>query len=259
MMLESKRALKENKAPRAGELPRRVAGAWAVWALAAFVALAGLFSPNAPAPAAEHPGAAKSQAPPLSALELDLRQAAAAGDAKRTAALLKQGANPNSADSEGVTALMIALVGDVERVRAIAEKGVAGAWQKGLKKVIRAMRGDLATARALLDHGANVNAATPRGITPLALACLGGKRELVSLLLERGAEVDARAKRGETALMVASVAGHNPIVTLLLEHGADPTLQSEDGITAVVAAILGGHPDTAQLLTKASPSRSATF
>ena len=98
--------------------------------------------------------------------------------------------------AQAVILMMLAIVGDPERVRALAEKGLGAAWQKGLKKLVKAMRGDSASAAALLDGGAHVNAQARRGVTALALAALGGKPELVKLLLERGAEVDARATRG---------------------------------------------------------------
>ena len=198
-------------------------------------------------------------AAPLSAKDQALREAAAQGDAPRTRDLLKQGANANSVDEDGITPLMIAVVGNVERVRALAEKGLGEAWQKGLKKVVKAMRGDAATAAALLDGGAEPNAQARRGVSPLALAVLGGKPEVVALLLDRGADPNARATRGETALMVASVAGHAPVVKLLLERGADPLAQSTDGITPALAAILGGHPEIVELLAKGMEKKDATF
>lgn len=210
------------------------------------------------APAAAPPPVI-APAPQLSEADRALREAAAQADVPRVKALLKQGAGANSVDDDGVTPLMIAVVGDVERVRALAEKGLGDAWQQGLKKVIKAMRGDAATAAALLDGGALVNAQARRGISALALAALGGKPALVKLLLDRGADPNARADRGETALMVAAVAGHAPVVTLLLERGADPLAQSNDGITAPLAAILGGHPEIVALFAKSNKKPGATF
>ena len=192
-------------------------------------------------------------------LDRSLREAAAASDAARVETLLKKGADPNSLDRDGITPLMVSVVGDIDRVRAIAVKGIAESWQKGLPKIIKAMKGDPATAKALLKGGADVNAATPRGITALDLAALGGNPTLVTLLLDHGADVNRRAKRGETALMVASVAGQNQVVKLLLERGADPMAQSQDGITAVTAAMLAGNLETVQILTKAIKPKDATF
>jgi len=205
--------------------------------------------------------ASPTSAEPAAAAQLDrsLREAAAAGDSAKVEALLKQGADPNSVDSDGITPLMVSVVGDIERVRGIAVKGIKESWQKGLPKVIKSMKGDPATALALLARGASVNTATRRGITALDLAALGGNPALVTLLLDHGADVNHRAKRGETALMVAAVAGQNPVVKLLLGRGADPLAQSDDGITAVTAALLAGNMETVQILTKATKPKDATF
>ena len=192
------------------------------------------------------------------AADVDLRQAAAEGDAARTAALLQAGADPNSVDEDGVTPLMIAVVGDPERIRGLIRKGIGGDWRKGVRKAVKFIDGDPATARELLNGGAEVDRATPRGITALSLAALGGEVEMVRLLLEAGAEVDATAKRGETALMVAALAGHTEVVELLLAAGAEPTLQTGDGVTAALAALLGGHPETAQAIGKAIKARPGT-
>ena len=187
----------------------------------------------------------------------ELRRAAAEGDSARTAALLQAGADPNSVDEDGVTPLMIAVVGDPERIRGLIRKGIGGDWRRGVRKAVKNIDGDPETARALLDGGAGVDRMTPRGITALSLAALGGEVEMVRLLLEAGAEVDARAKRGETALMVAALAGHRGVVEMLLAAGADPTLQTEDGVTAALIALLGGHPETAQAIGKAMKARPA--
>jgi serine/threonine-protein phosphatase 6 regulatory ankyrin repeat subunit B len=192
-------------------------------------------------------------------LDRSLREAASAADAARVEALLKAGANPNSVDRDGITPLMVAVVGDMDRVHGVAVKGIGESWQKGLPKVIKAMKGDPATAKALIKGGANVNAGTTRGITALHLAALGGNPALVTVLLDGGADVNQRAKRGETALMGASAAGQNLVVQLLLAHGADPMAQSQDGITAVLAAMLAGNMETVQILTKATAPKGATF
>jgi len=195
----------------------------------------------------------------LSELDRNLREAASLGDAQRVKALLQKGAGPNSVDKDGITPLMIAVVGDIERVRGIAVKGIAESWQKGLPKVIKAMKGDAATALALIQGGAAVNAATSRGIKALDLAALGGNPALVTLLLDRGADANLRAKRGETTLMVASAAGHDSIVKLLLARGADPLAQSQDGITAAAVAMLAGNMEIVKILTKATTPKGSTF
>ncbi len=51
-----------------------------------------------------------------------------------------------------------------------------------------ALRGDVETARNLLDAGANVNEKDGRGRTPLHCAADANSPEMIQLLLERGAD-----------------------------------------------------------------------
>jgi len=81
--------------------------------------------------------------------------------------------------------------------------------------------GDTNVAQILLDHGANINAITVTGKTPLFKASEEGRLELVRLLLARGADVHIRSRKGQTAFQVATSNNHTHIAQLLLEHGAE--------------------------------------
>ena len=75
---------------------------------------------------------------------------------------------------------------------------------------------------ALLDAGADVNAATPDGVTALHIAAFDLANP--NLLLDRGAKVKVAAKRGETPLFIAAFRpGNAAVVRLLLSKGADPS------------------------------------
>lgn len=70
--------------------------------------------------------------------------------------------------------------------------------------------------------------------------------------LERGADVNAGSENGWTPLMLAVLRGSPAIVKLLLEHGADPNLatQSEENPsrTALAVAISNGRLEAVQAL-----------
>ena len=57
--------------------------------------------------------------------------------------------------------------------------------------------------------------------TPLLVACLQGHVDAARLLLDNGAEVDRATKKGTTPLAIAEERGHSSIVALL-EMEAEP-------------------------------------
>src|SRR6185436_1113955 len=75
---------------------------------------------------------------------------------------------------------------------------------------------------ALLEAGADANAARPEGETVLMTAARIGRVETVKALLARGAAVNAVEQWfGETALMLATAENHVAVVRTLIEGGAD--------------------------------------
>lgn len=66
---------------------------------------------------------------------------------------------------------------------------------------------DLSAVRALLDAGADPNAAGATGYTPFHLAASRGNRELAELLIDKGANERALIEDGRTAAQVATEHG----------------------------------------------------
>jgi cytohesin len=90
----------------------------------------------------------------------------------------------------------------------------------------------LATTRLLLEHGARPDAADSQGNTALHRACsVGGKAEHMLLLLQRGADVNARTHSGMTPLLLAARAGLPDAVAVLLQAGGDPRQANEHRAT----------------------------
>jgi len=158
--------------------------------------------------------------------------------------------------------------------------GLVGSGGGGLTALVFAAReGDIASVRALLDAGADVNQTTEYGWTPLLTAINNRNYGLAALLIERGADVNLANKGGWTPLYLATdnrnIEGgdypvpkpdrdHLEIIRLLLEKGANPnarirdntltrtifTMQwfFEEGATAFVRAAQSGDTPLMKLL-----------
>ena len=79
---------------------------------------------------------------------------------------------------------------------------------------------DLNALRAYIQSGANVNASSPYGETPLMHASSRGHPALLSLLLSLGADINTTSPHGYAAVINAAHSGHYDAVKLLLDAGA---------------------------------------
>ncbi len=158
---------------------------------------------------------------PLHGAGADVADAAKARDAVAVKALLKQGADVNGAQGDGMTALH---------------------WA--------AMNGDAALAQMLLSAGANIRATTRLGgITALHMASQAGYAQVVAALIAAGAETNAATATGATALMLAARSGNSDTVTKLIETGADINAKEKAfGQTALMVAAGLDRADVVRVL-----------
>ena len=122
--------------------------------------------------------------------------------------------------------------------------GLVGSGGGGLSALtFSAREGDLDSAKALLDAGADINETTEYGWTPLLTATNNRHYVLGKYLMERGADVNKANKGNWTPLYLATdnrniEGGDYPVpkpdmdhleyIKLLLEHGADPNRPAKD-------------------------------
>lgn len=164
-------------------------------------------------------------------------------DASTITALLNRGFDPHSRDPKGQTGLSAALRGESANAAAalVAHPGfdvnaLNDAGESPLMLV--AIRGQLDLARRLLERGAAVNLP---GWAPLHYAASGPATALVELLLAHGAEADAASPNGSTPLMMAARYGNERNVDVLLARGADARRRNERNLGAADFARLAGR------------------
>lgn len=105
--------------------------------------------------------------------------------------------------------------------------------------------------RQLLAAGADVNAVTTAGDTPLITASRDGFLEVVTELLVAGADVNAQTAHPNTALLWALERKRADIARLLIAAKADVHAVNRNGRTTLMLAADCGHLDLVQLFLDA--------
>ena len=157
--------------------------------------------------------------------------AAARGDVETVRSLVKQGADVNAAQGDGMTALhWAAEEGSLELAEVLI---YAGARVDALTRLgsytplhLASQWGHAAVVKALLAAGADANALTTTGgVRPLHFAAESGSVEAVHALVDGGADVNgAEQQWGHTPLMFAAAKNRAAAITALLQRGADPEI-----------------------------------
>ncbi len=184
----------------------------------------------------------------------ELIEAVRSGSLETSYALLAVGADPNSSDGVGETALIYAAFddrADIEKTLLAFKANVNATWGGSTALDFAVSRGSLKTARLLIDSGADVRRVYPSGRTPLHIAVRAHRTEIAALLIDRGADVDASDTFGFTPLLEAIQKRFDDLIAVLLEAGADPLLKNKAGMSPIQAAASMHRADlTRELLAK---------
>ncbi|XP_072242071.1 protein phosphatase 1 regulatory subunit 12A isoform X2 [Leuresthes tenuis] len=204
--------------------------------------------------------------------------ACSAGDREEVAALLRQGADINHANVDGLTALHQACIDEnAEMVQFLVESGsdVNRGDNEGWTPLHAAAScGFIQIAKYLLEHGAHVGAVNSEGELPLDVATEDAMERLLKAEIKKqGIDVDKARKEEErimlqdamavlegggtltphpntkaTALHVAAAKGYIEVLKVLLQCGVDVDSRDTDGWTPLHAAAHWGQEEVCTLL-----------
>uniref|UniRef100_T1JB99 Protein phosphatase 1 regulatory subunit 12B n=1 Tax=Strigamia maritima TaxID=126957 RepID=T1JB99_STRMM len=207
--------------------------------------------------------------------------ACAAGDRDEVERLIVKGADINTANVDGLTALHQSCIDDnLEMVEFLVENGAdinCGDNEGWTPLHATASCGFLSIARYLIEHCANVAAVNNDGELPIDIAesdemeellqeeinkqeidCETARNEEERRMLEdanqwlnSGTFLDRpHPKTGATALHVAAAKGYIKVMSALLQSGADLNFQDMDGWTALHAAAHWGQKEACEMLVE---------
>ncbi|CAH8429900.1 unnamed protein product, partial [Dicrocoelium dendriticum] len=108
-------------------------------------------------------------------------------------------------------------------------------------------------ARALIHHGATVDAKAKDDQTPLHMAVLTGYVDMIVLLMSAGANPNLTARDGYTTLHIAAKEGHHELIRILLDARVNPSARTKKGFTPLHVAAKRGRLVAAQLLIQREP------
>ncbi|XP_078804795.1 protein phosphatase 1 regulatory subunit 12A isoform X7 [Oryzias latipes] len=204
--------------------------------------------------------------------------ACSAGDREEVAALLRQGADINHANVDGLTALHQACIDEnAEMVQFLVESGsdINRGDNEGWTPLHAASScGFIQIARYLIEQGANVGAINSEGELPLDVATEDAMERLLKAEIKKqGIDVDKARKEEErvmlqdamavlegggtltphpntkaTALHVAAAKGYIEVIKVLLQCGVDVDSRDTDGWTPLHAAAHWGQEEVCSLL-----------
>ncbi|CAH1773645.1 unnamed protein product [Owenia fusiformis] len=169
---------------------------------------------------------------------------------------LRAGALPDAHDRSGQTPLILAsMQGYADIVEILIRKGC------NVNKMCHRTRatalhwasanGHLECAELLLDAGANREAKTTNGRTPLMMASRNDHDLILEMLIKNNCDVNVLDVESNSALHLAAIDGAYDTTNLLIKHGCKVDQPNHYGDTPFLLAARGGHIQVVKRLLRA--------
>jgi ankyrin repeat protein len=203
-----------------------------------------------------------SSGPDASSLEERLEGAIIEGELEQIRQLIGMGADVNwKKPASGFPIIGFARQEQVLQLLLDSGANIDSRHRDGETELYFAAVNELPYTQLLLRLGADPNALTNSGETPLFAAQLGGHADIVELLVANGADVDIQNAEGSSPLHGAVIAAQYPIALALVSSGANLELRTNDGTTPLMLAVSGReaeHGELVRLLLQSGADPNAT-
>lgn len=154
--------------------------------------------------------------------------------------LLRLGANPDSTDPLGFSALATACQWP-RMVEMLLQQGADLEGRSGPKRISpllsAAAGGSAEVVKLLLDNGVSINAKDDDGVLPLEAACRNGRFGAAEIILEHMRVLKDLGSYEHNPILVAVSVGSYKITEALLRHGFSPDCYDNNGSALSIATI----------------------
>jgi ankyrin repeat protein len=177
-------------------------------------------------------------------LDAAFMNASMMGETQVARNLLGHGANINSQNDDGDTAVMLAVSRNhVVTVQFLLEYGADTSLQNAQGECavhIAAQFGHMESLELIMGSSTSLDVNDNKGNTPLTYAIANKDVITVEKLLNSGASADYSSKSGRPPLIEAVEFENEEIIQVLLSHGANVNVEADDGTSALIASVVAG-------------------
>ncbi|XP_047336713.1 protein VAPYRIN-LIKE-like [Impatiens glandulifera] len=176
-----------------------------------------------------------------------LQSAARKGNSTFVSALIDAGADVNRRDSDGQSAMSLAVQsGKIDCVKILIDSGnyvIDHSSDRFLHDAaVNSDRVDLIELLLSRFPDTDLNSVDSKGRTPLHAAAIHGRVDIIKTLISHGADTDAMDGKGWTPLHCTAAEGHTEAAKILINNSwISKHAITSDGKTAFALAIESGH------------------